>query len=57
MLVRGHRVENAEIAKTIRVTADATQIEPLIVAPLVATPMLLVLLMTVLFGGGKKKGR
>ena len=57
MLVRGHRVENAEIAKTIRVTADAMQIEPLIVAPLVAIPMLLILLLMVLFGGGKKKRR
>ncbi len=57
MLVRGHRVENAEIAKTIRVTADATQIEPLIVAPLVAVPMLLVLLIMVMFGGRKKGGR
>jgi sortase A len=55
--VRGHRVENAEIAKTIRVTADAMQIEPLIVAPLVAVPMLIVLLIMVLFGGGKKKER
>ena len=57
LLVRGHRVENAEIAKTIRVTADAMQIEPLIVAPLVAVPMLIVLLIMVLFGGGKKKER
>ena len=57
MLVRGHRVENAEIAKVIRVTADAMQIEPLIVAPLVAVPILLVLLVMVLFGGGKKKHR
>ena len=57
MLVRGHRVENAEIAKVIRVTADAMQIEPLIVAPLVAVPILLVLLIMVLFGGGKKKHR
>ena len=57
MLVRGHRVENAEIAKVIRVTADAMQIEPLIVAPIVATPMLLVLLIMVLFSGSKKKGR
>ncbi len=56
LLVRGHRVENAEIAKTIRVTADAMQIEPLIVAPIVAVPMLLILLMMVLFGG-KGKGR
>ena len=57
LLVRGHRVENAEIAKTIRVTADAMQIEPLIVAPIVATPILLVLLMMVLFGGKKKGNR
>ena len=57
LLVRGHRVENAEIAKTIRVTADAMQIEPLIVAPLVAAPMLLILLIKVMFSSGKKKGR
>ena len=57
LLVRGHRVENAEIAKTIRVTADAMQIEPLIVAPIVAAPMLLVLIILVLFSGGKKKGK
>ncbi len=56
MLVRGHRVENAEIAKVIRVTADAMQIEPLIVAPIVAVPMLLILLIMVMFGG-RKGGR
>ena len=44
LLVRGHRVDNAEQAKTIRVTADAVQIEPLLVAPIVAIPMLLILL-------------
>lgn len=41
LLVRGHRIENIEEAKTIRVTADAMQIEPLIVAPVVAIPILL----------------
>ena len=56
LLVRGHRVENAEIAKVIRVTADAMQIEPLIVAPIVAVPMLLILLIMVMFGG-RKGGR
>lgn len=43
LLVRGHRVENAEESKTVRVTADAIQIEPLTVMPIVALPMLLVL--------------
>ena len=55
LLVRGHRIENQETAQTIRVTADAMQIEPIIVAPLVAVPMLLVLLVIVLFSGNKRK--
>ena len=55
LLVRGHRIENQETAQTIRVTADALQIEPIIVAPLVAVPMLLVLLVIVLFSGNKRK--
>lgn len=48
MLVRGHRVENQEEAHAVRVTADALQIEPVIVAPLVAVPMLLLLLIVLL---------
>jgi sortase A len=43
-LVRGHRIENIEEAKVVRVTADAMQIDPVIVAPFVAAPMLLILL-------------
>ena len=48
MLVRGHRIDNIESAKVVRVTADAIQIEPIIIAPLVAAPMLLVLLIALL---------
>ncbi len=48
LLIRGHRVENAEDARIIRVTADALQIEPLIVAPVVAAPILLLLLILLL---------
>lgn len=55
MLVRGHRIENQDEAKAIRVTSDAIQIEPLIVAPAVALPMLLVLLVILLVSGGKTK--
>ena len=55
LLVRGRRVENAEEAQTIRVTADAMQIEPIIVAPLVAVPMLLILLIGLLVSTGKKR--
>lgn len=48
LLVRGHRIENIKEAKNIRVTADAVQIEPLLVAPIVAIPFLLLLLILLL---------
>ena len=48
LLVRGHRVENAAEAKVIRITSEAIQIEPLLVAPLVAMPVLLGLLVWLL---------
>lgn len=55
LLVRGHRVENAAAANAVRVTADAMQIEPVIVAPLVAVPMLLLLLIGLLVSTHRKK--
>ena len=55
LLVRGHRVANAEEAVQIRVTADAIQIEPVLVAPLVAAPMLLILLVGLLLSTRKKR--
>ena len=48
LLVRGHRIENAQESKVVRVTADALQIEPLLVAPVVAIPFLLFLLVLLL---------
>ena len=44
LLVRGRRVENRREAESVRVTADAMQISPEIVAPLLAVPLLLVFL-------------
>lgn len=55
LLIRGHRIENAEQAKTVRVTSDALQIEPLIVAPIVAVPMLLMLFFILIIKTRKKK--
>lgn len=55
LLIRGHRIENLEEAATIRVTADATQIEPIIVAPLLTIPMLLVLLIVLLIPKPKRR--
>lgn len=48
LLVRGHRIDNIEEAMTVRVTADALQIEPLLVAPVVAIPILLLLIVCML---------
>lgn len=48
LLVRGHRVETQEAAAVVRVTADAMQIDPILVAPAVALPMLAVLLIWML---------
>lgn len=62
LLVRGHRIENQKSASSIRITADAMQIEPVLVAPAVAAPMLLFLLIWLLASGPrqgreKKKGK
>ena len=56
MLVRGTRVENS-VADTVaaRVTADAIQVDTLIVTPIVAAPMLLLFITAVVLQGKKKR--
>lgn len=53
LLVRGHRIENE--FDDSRVTADALQIEPELVAPFVAIPMIIILFIGVLIKTRKKK--
>jgi len=53
MLVRGHRVDNLDTS-TVHVSADALQIEPFIVAPVIAAPILLGLLISILIPKRKK---
>ena len=48
LLVRGHRIENTPEAIAVRVTADAIQIEPLLVASIIIVPILMILF-TLLF--------
>ncbi len=55
LLVRGHRTENLEEAVTIRVTADAQQIKPSFVAPAVAAPMLMIMLLWVLLHDRRRR--
>lgn len=55
LLVRGKRVETTESQKHIRVAADAFRIEPIIVAPILAIPMLLAALVGVLVASHLRK--
>ena len=60
LLITGHRVETVEGAKSVRVIADATQVEPLLVAPAIAIPILLIIVIVLLFprkGKKKKEGK
>ena len=56
LLVRGHRVASSTPALSVRVTADALQMNTLLVATAVAAPVLLILLISVLlWPSGRKK--
>ena len=55
LLVRGRRVETPDQYKHLRVTAEALKIEPIIVAPVMALPMLLILLIGMLLSTRKPK--
>ena len=56
LLVRGKRIENSEAATAIRITSDAIRIDPILVAPVAAVPMLLILTIYLIANpGGKKK--
>lgn len=57
LLVRGRRIENLEEARIVHVTADAMQIEPILVAPVVAAPMLLVLLLGLMIPRKRREKR
>ena len=55
MLVRGHRVDNQ--SEAVRLTADAIRIDPLLVAPIAAIPLLLALICYLLLESQAKKLR
>ena len=57
MLVRGKRIENIESDKVINVITEAYQIDPLIVTPAVAAPMLGLLLAILLIKGRKSNNK
>lgn len=55
MLVRGHRIETPADAVFQNVSADAFQIQPLLVAPLLAVPVVIALLIWLMVGGEDKE--
>lgn len=55
LLVRGHRIETQDEGEAVRVTSDAMQIDPVMVAPAVAAPILMLLLVWLLIKYRKKK--
>lgn len=55
LLVRGHRVETVDTLSWAKVTSDALQIEPIIVAPLLALVIIAVLLVVVGISDNYKK--
>lgn len=57
MLVRGHRIENLVDSQTVKITSDAVQVEPILIAPIIASPILLVLLIILLLPNKKEKYR
>lgn len=57
MLVRGHRIENLVDSQTVKITSDAVQVEPVLIAPIIASPILLVLLIILLLPNKKEKHR
>ena len=57
LLVRGHRTENQEMETIIKIVADATQIQPALVAPVLAAPMLLIMLVWMLISTSRKQRR
>jgi len=57
LLVRGRRTDNVEMEQMIKVVSDATQVKPILVAPVLAAPMLLILLIWMMISTGRKQQR
>ena len=54
LLVRGHRIENQDISNT-RITADAALVDPKLIAPIIASPVLLFFLFLTLLRALRKR--
>ena len=58
LLVRGSRIENEKKKLNVRITADGLRIDPLYVAPFIAVPVLILMVMWVLvMTSGRRRNR
>ena len=57
LLVRGRRTENEELEKIVKIVADATQIDPRLMAPIFAAPLLLVMFIIMMVSTGRRNRR
>ncbi len=57
LLVRGHRIENTPEVIAVRVTADAIQIEPLLVACIIGVPILMILFILLFMSDSRSDDR
>lgn len=55
LMVRGRRVATEEENRIVHVTADAIQIEPVVIAPVIGVPLLVLLVLAVVFVPVRKK--
>ena len=55
LLVRGRRIENGERLHKVNVVSEAVKVDPLLIAPILAAPLLLVLLIWLIWPGKQKK--
>ncbi|MBR5315783.1 MAG: class C sortase [Firmicutes bacterium] len=55
LMLRGHRIENLNNADLARIHSDAMQIEPMVVATIIAIPLLLIAVIILLWPKKKRK--
>lgn len=56
LLVRAHRIDTIN-GSSVKVTADAVQVDPMLVVPLISAPLVLILICFWIFGGKNNKRR
>ena len=54
LLLRSHRIDTV-YSQNFKLTSDAVQVDPMLVVPVIAAPLIIILLIFWIFGGKLKK--